>query len=174
LTDEPRKLRVLTVCTHNRTRSVMSAALLEALLGEQLGPDVVAVKSCGFGPADLPPIPDAVDAMLRRGLDVSQHRSSSTNVTLVDGADLILTAERDHVVRIAGLSPAAFRRTFTLPEFLASAADASAADAHDGDWNGAQDGPVDSNRDSDRDSDQNDGGDQDSDRDSDQGQRSER
>lgn len=108
----------------------MSAALLEALLGEQLRPDAVAVKSSGFGPAGLPPISDAVDAMRRRGLDVSQHRSSSTTAKLVDGADLILTAERDHVVKIAGLSSAAFRRTFTLPEFLASAA--SAIDHGDG------------------------------------------
>jgi protein-tyrosine-phosphatase len=110
----------------------MSAALLEALLGEHFGPDTVAVKSSGFGPAGLPPIPDAVDAMSRRGLDISEHRSSSTTVTLVDGADLILTAERDHVVKIAGLSPAAFRRTFTLPEFLDRAADASANGDQDG------------------------------------------
>lgn len=103
----------------------MSAALLEALLGEQFGPDAVAVKSSGFGPAGLPPIPAAVDAMHRRGLDVSQHTSSATTLTLVDGADLILTAEREHVIKIAGFSSQAFRRTFTLPEFLASAASAS-------------------------------------------------
>ena len=112
----------------------MMAALLDALLDEQLGPDVVAVKSSGFGPVGLPPIPDAVDAMRRRGLDVSQHRSSSTTATLVDGADLILTAERNHVVEIAGLSSAAFRRTFTLPEFLSSAADASEAGDGIGGW----------------------------------------
>jgi protein-tyrosine-phosphatase len=115
-------LRILAVCTHNRTRSVMFAALLEALLGDQLGRDAVAVKSSGFAPVGLPPIPDAVDAMRRRGLDVSAHRSSVTTLTLVDGADLILTAERDHVVKIAGLSSAAFRRTFTLPEFVVGAA----------------------------------------------------
>lgn len=108
----------------------MSAALLEALLDEQLGPGVVAVKSSGFGPAGLPPIADAVDAMRRRGIDLSRHRSASTTATLVDGADLILTAERDHVVSIAALSADAFRRTFTLPEFLLRAA--SAIDHHDG------------------------------------------
>lgn len=103
----------------------MVAALLEELLGEQFGPDAVAVKSSGFGPVGLPPIPAAVDAMRRRGLDVSGHTSSSTTLTLVEGADLILTAERDHVVKIAGLSSKAFRRAFTLPEFLAGAASAS-------------------------------------------------
>ncbi len=98
------------------------AAMLNAMLTERLGEGAVQVRSSGFGPVDLPAIDDAVDAMQRRGLDVSTHRSSSTTATLVDGADLILTAERDHVVKIAALSPDAFRRALTLPEFLAAAA----------------------------------------------------
>jgi protein-tyrosine phosphatase len=97
----------------------MAAALLESKLNERLGAGVVLIRSSGFGPIDLPAIDDAVAAMRRRGLDVSAHRSSTTTASLVDGADLILTAERDHVVKIAALSPAAFRRAMTLPEFLA-------------------------------------------------------
>lgn len=119
-----RAVRILTVCSHNRTRSVMSAALLDAMLVDRLGVGAANVLSSGFGPAGLPPIDDAVDAMSRRGLDVGEHRSTSTTASLVDGADLILTAERDHVVKIAALSPAAFRRAMTLPEFLAAAASA--------------------------------------------------
>ncbi len=101
----------------------MSAALLDAMLGEMLGVGAVTVRSSGFGQVGLPAIPDAVAAMARRGLDVSEHRSASTTVELVDGADVILTAERSHVVKIAALSPAAFRRAVTLPELLARAAD---------------------------------------------------
>lgn len=115
-----RPVRILTVCSHNRTRSVMAAALLESKLTDRLGAGAVSIRSSGFGPIDLPAIDDAVAAMRRRGLDVSAHRSSTTTTSLVDGADLILTAERDHVVKIAALSPAAFRRALTLPEFLAA------------------------------------------------------
>jgi protein-tyrosine phosphatase len=121
-TDRP--LRILTVCTHNRTRSVMMAAMLDAMLTERLGEGAVEICSSGFGPVDLPAIDDAVDAMRRRGLDVSAHRSSTTTAALLDRADLILTAEREHVVKIAALSSDAFRRSMTLPEFLAAAADA--------------------------------------------------
>ena len=92
------------------------------MLTERLGDGSVQIRSSGFGPVDLPAIDDAVDAMRRRGLDVSAHRSSTTTASLVDGADLILTAERDHVVKIAALSSDAFRRAMTLPEFLALAA----------------------------------------------------
>lgn len=100
----------------------MVAALLESRLTERLGSGAVLLRSSGFGPIDLPPIDDAVDAMQRRGLDVSLHRSSTTTASLVDGADLVLTAERDHVVKVASLSPDAFRRAMTLPEFVAAAA----------------------------------------------------
>jgi len=114
-------VRILTVCSHNRTRSVMMAALLEWTLTARRVP--VAVRSSGFGPEGIPAIEDAVVAMRRRGLDVSQHRSRSTTAALVDGADVIITAERAHVVQIAALSPSAFPRAMTLPELLARAAD---------------------------------------------------
>ena len=117
-------LRVLTVCTHNRTRSVMMAALLESMLTDRLGAGQVAVRSSGFGPEGIAAIDDAVEAMERRGLDVSGHRSRATTVALVDGADVIVTAERDHVVKVAALSRAGFARAMTLPELLARAADA--------------------------------------------------
>lgn len=102
----------------------MMAALLESMLADRLGPEVVRLRSSGFGPVDLPAIDDAVGAMRRRGLDVSAHRSSPTTASLVDGADLILTAERDHVVKIAALSTDAFPRAMTLPEFIAHASSA--------------------------------------------------
>lgn len=101
----------------------MMEALLQSMLDSRLSVGRATVRSSGFGPVDLPSIADAVEAMRRRGLDVSAHRSRSTTTALVDGADLILTAERDHVVRIAALSPSAFPRAMTLPEFLDRAAD---------------------------------------------------
>lgn len=124
MTETPPPLRVLTVCTHNRTRSVMMAALLESMLTDRLGVGRVAVRSSGFGPEGIAAIDDAVSAMARRGLDVSDHRSRATTVELVDSADVILTAERDHVVKVAALSRDAFARAMTLPELVMRAAGA--------------------------------------------------
>lgn len=122
--NEPAAIRILTVCSHNRTRSVMMAALLESMLDDRLGAGAALVRSSGFGPEGIPAIDDAVAAMQRRGLDVTAHRSRATTAALVDGADLIITAERAHVVKVAGLSPSAFRRAMTLPELLDRIADA--------------------------------------------------
>ena len=111
----------------------MIEAMLTSMLRERLGDDSVDVCSSGFGPVGLPPIDEAVEAMRRRGLDVSSHRSSATTRELVESADLILTAERQHVVKIAALSPDAFRQAMTLPEFLdAAASSSSSSDKSDG------------------------------------------
>jgi protein-tyrosine phosphatase len=131
VTDVGDPLRILTVCTHNRTRSVMMASLLGSMLSERLGDDAAAVRSAGFGPSDFAAIPDAIDAMRRRGLDVSGHRSRRIDAGIVGAADLILTAERDHVIRIASIEPAGFRRSFTLPEFTALASGSPFVDGDD-------------------------------------------
>ncbi len=123
--DQPQRraasLKILTVCSHNRTRSVMTMAMLQRMLDVRLGEGVARVRSLGFGPIGLPSIPDAVAAMARRGLDTSAHRSRQVTQEHIEPADLVLTAERDHVIKIAAISPSAYRRTMTLPEFLTAA-----------------------------------------------------
>ena len=111
-------LAVLVVCSHNRTRSVMAGAMMQTQLDDLLGRGRVGVTSAGFGPAGLPAIPDAVAAMARRGIDVSTHRSRHLDADLIGTVDLILAAERAHVLRVAGLVASAFTSTFTLPEFV--------------------------------------------------------
>ncbi|WP_395154208.1 hypothetical protein [Ilumatobacter sp.] len=114
-------LKILTVCSHNRTRSVMTMVMLQSMLDAQLGDGAAIVRSLGFGPEGIPSIPDAVAAMKRRGFDTSQHRSRKVTAKNVGPADLILTSERNHVVKIAAMSPQAYRQTMTLPEFLSLA-----------------------------------------------------
>lgn len=121
-------LKILTVCTHNRTRSVMSMAMIQDGLDRRVGEGRAVVRSLGFGPEGVAAIDDAVRAMEKRGLDVTGHRSRKVTASKVEAADMILTAERDHVVKIAAQSPSAYRRTFTLPEFLVRAASDPVAD----------------------------------------------
>jgi protein-tyrosine-phosphatase len=116
-----RPLRILTVCSHNRTRSVMTMAMMQAMFQQRLGPGSVIVRSLGFGPEGLRSIPDAVDAMRKRGLDISAHRSRQVTKEAAESADLLLTSERDHVIKIAALSPVAYRQSMTMPEFVALA-----------------------------------------------------
>lgn len=120
-------MQILTVCTHNRTRSVMSMAMLQGGFDRRLGVGRVVVGSLGFGPEGLPAIDAAVEAMARRGLDISGHRSRRVTADRIEPADLILASEREHVIKVFAESPDAFRRSFTLPEFCGLVAAAPVA-----------------------------------------------
>jgi protein-tyrosine-phosphatase len=111
------EVRVLCVCTHNRTRSVMMAALLAQHLAAEGVP--AAVTSAGVAGADEPPTEPTVRLLAARGADVHGHRSRRIATALAGDVDLIVTAEPDHVIGVAGAAPDAFGRTFTLPELVA-------------------------------------------------------
>ena len=66
----------------------MIAALIGSMIDDRLGSGAVLVSSAGFGPPGIPAIADAVDAMRRRGLDVSAHRSRQANAEIARSADL--------------------------------------------------------------------------------------
>ncbi len=112
-----RSLRVLAVCRHNRTRSVIMGGLIEQY-AKNRGVNVV-VRSAGFSEAggELP-TDTAVRLLKERGVDVSAYLSHYLNTSGVVGADLIVTAEHKHVVAIAGRWPEAYANTFTLPEIV--------------------------------------------------------
>jgi protein-tyrosine-phosphatase len=112
-----RRLRILAVCTYNRTRSVMMSPLLQQH-AERAGAGVV-VRSAGFsGGGGEPPTDNAVRLLRQRDIDASDHVSHVVEKQGVTDADLIITAEHQHVVAIAGRWPDAYGRTFTLPEIV--------------------------------------------------------
>jgi protein-tyrosine phosphatase len=117
--DERDRLRVLAVCTYNRTRSVLVGALLDEHLRRAGVPaEVTSAGTLGDG---YPPTERTVRLLGERGIDVRHHRSRPLDERLVAGADLVVTAEREHVVWIAGRWPGVFNRTFTLPELVTRA-----------------------------------------------------
>lgn len=109
-------LRILTVCSFNRVRSVAMAGYLRTQLrARRLDAHVVGA---GFGPAGEPPLPDVTAALAHAGIDVAGYRSRTVDRATVAGADLVLTAERLHVVRLSEDVAGVFARTFTLPELV--------------------------------------------------------
>ncbi|MGB8861929.1 MAG: hypothetical protein WCC60_21920 [Ilumatobacteraceae bacterium] len=109
-------LRILTVCSFNRARSVAMSAHLRAHLRAR-GVEAHIVGA-GFGPAGEPPLPEVTAALAHVGIDVAGYRSRTLDPTTVDGAQLVVTAERLHVVRLCEDRVDAFGRTFTLPELV--------------------------------------------------------
>ncbi len=78
------KKRVLILCTGNSARSQMAEGLLR-----KLGGDDFAVESAGVAPSSVRP--EAVEAMLEIGIDISAHRSKSVDEFAGQEFDFIIT-----------------------------------------------------------------------------------
>jgi sulfate adenylyltransferase len=112
-------IRVLFVCTANICRSPYLELRARQLLGPGSGVEVSSAGTRGF---DASPVSDTMAAEFERfGTDTSSFRSRIATDDLVDAADLVLTAEATHRAQLLEDVPAAFRKVFTLGQFVASA-----------------------------------------------------
>ncbi len=111
-----RRFAILAVCTANICRS----PLMEMLLRARLDGERFEVASAGVRGWDRKPM-DSMAAMelLRLGHSAETFRSHAIDSYLVDSADLILTATREHRSDVLSMNPQALRRSFTLLEFAA-------------------------------------------------------
>lgn len=110
------ELSILSVCTRNRTRSVMMAALLQRHVRDAGGH--ASVASAGITAETLAPIPGVAEQLRRLGVTIPPYVGRQVNATIARSADLIVTADPHHVVWIAGRWPDVFERTYTLPELV--------------------------------------------------------
>jgi len=104
----------------------MAAALLDRALRTR-GVEAT-VHSAGLLDAARPASPHAVSVMTTRGLDLGGHTSRPMAADLLEGADLIIAMERQHVREAAVLAPSSYPRTFTLKELARRAAGAGPRD----------------------------------------------
>lgn len=110
------RFAILAVCTANICRS----PLMEILLRARLDGTRFEVASAGVRGWDRKPM-DSMAAMelQRLGQTADTFESRPISSHLVDSADLVLTATREHRSAVLALNPQALRRSFTLIEFAA-------------------------------------------------------
>lgn len=109
------QVRILVLCAHNRTRSVMITGLLRKYLA--VDPRFV-VESAGFGPEGLPALPEAVQMLAEQGIYMGEHRSRLATAQMVRDAHLILTADKRQVLSATADLGGEFDKTYTLPEYV--------------------------------------------------------
>jgi protein-tyrosine-phosphatase len=108
---------VIVLCTANRCRSVMAAALLAQRLGAVRTP--LVLRSAGVaGLGGEPSAAEVASVLARYGLDVSGHRSQAVAAADLDSAALILGMAREHVRHAAVTAPGSWPRSFTLKEIV--------------------------------------------------------
>jgi protein-tyrosine phosphatase len=108
-------LRVLFVCTGNVCRSP-SAELLFLALAEPSA-DVAAYSAGTHALVGAPVDGPTAAALARVGLDAGGHRAVQFTPPMARGADLVLTATREHRDHVITAVPSVHRRTFTMKEF---------------------------------------------------------
>lgn len=120
--------RVLLVCTANLCRSPMAQFLLDSALSSiWTGRGRWAVTSAGVIAHDGRPMHRrAAQALEEIDLDGSQFRTQRLRLPLVQSADLILTATREHRAEVARMQPVALKRLFTINQFAYLLAHAAA------------------------------------------------
>lgn len=131
--------RVLFVCTGNICRSPIGQSLLTHRLRERLGRDAAdaafEVASAGtYGLTGYPIEPDALAVLSSYGVEPGPFAARELAGGLVEAADLVLGATREHRAAAVTLVPRASGRAFTIREFarLAAAVDPGGVDAPGG------------------------------------------
>lgn len=112
--------QLLHVCTGNICRSALAEHMTRAALAERLADQAgcFVVTSAGtWGHAGSPMEDHASHVLEERGLAATGFIARELSRDMVAGADLVLTASRDHRAAAVTLYPAAAARTFTLREF---------------------------------------------------------
>jgi protein-tyrosine phosphatase len=110
-----RQFEVAFVCTGNRFRSPLAAALFAAEAGK------LPVRVCSLGVLELgpaPALPEAIELAESFGLDVSGHRARDLAQLDLEPFDLVVGFERMHVRAAVVDGLAHMERTFTLPELV--------------------------------------------------------
>jgi len=107
---------ILVVCTGNICRSPMAAGFLRAGLAAR-GATGVAVTSCGIsGWEGSEAVPEAIEAMVEQGLDITGHRARRFDRQMARDADLVLAMAAEHREAVGAAMPETASRTFTLKE----------------------------------------------------------
>jgi len=111
--------RVLVLCSANRCRSPLAAALLRAELTRVPWPVVVASAGVSsFAALGLPVPEDGQHVARRRGLELANHQSATLSQAALGAADLVVAMDRSHVREAVVVDPSCWPRTFTLKELV--------------------------------------------------------
>jgi protein-tyrosine-phosphatase len=109
-------MRLLVICSANRCRSPMAAALLQRRL-TTAGVDA-EVLSAGFGPGGLPALDEVVEVMLELGVDLRLHRSRPVTQADLIASNLIIVMTRQQAMEVVLLDPQSWPRTFPMVDLV--------------------------------------------------------
>jgi protein-tyrosine phosphatase len=125
------RFEILFVCTANICRSPMAERLAARYLGDV--PDLFGVSGAGTrGQEGSEMHPHAEQTLRSLGASADGFQARRLTAAHLAGADLVLTATREHRSACVSLDPVSLGRVFTIPQF-ARLAEVMATTPIDGD-----------------------------------------
>ena len=110
------RFEILFVCTANICRSPMAERLAARYLADMT--DVIGVSGAGTrGHEGSQMHPHAEQSLRSLGVTSGGFRARQLTAAHLAGADLVLTAAREHRSACVSLDPASLGRVFTIPQF---------------------------------------------------------
>lgn len=110
---------ILFICTGNTCRSPMTQYLFANVLQKQANNRLksIKLKSAGlFAQEGQPATPEAIEVMLKEGLDLTSHRSTQVDGGMIEDADLIITMTSSQKAQLTRSFPYKKDKIFTLGE----------------------------------------------------------
>lgn len=106
---------ILTVCTGNVCRSPYLERRLQHLLDASWGTDAVVVRSAGTGALVGAPVePESAERLERAGGSAEDFAARQVTREVLEQAQLVIVASREHRTAVTRLYPKALNRTHAL------------------------------------------------------------
>ena len=118
------EIKFLFVCTGNTCRSPMAEGIFRKYLAEKLRCDVDGLGALGYkvdsagimGSSGFPASPEAVQACVAEGIDMTAHRNKGLSRELIDESDFIFAMEQMHLDAMIAHEPSAADKCLLLAE----------------------------------------------------------
>jgi len=115
---------ILFVCTGNTCRSSMAEAMFKELIKDIDEAGDLKILSAGtWAIPGQKASKNAIEALVEKNIDLSNHTSKPLTREMVEEADLILTMTQNHKMQILQRLPHVKEKIYTLKEFVYEKAD---------------------------------------------------